>query len=342
MSNTLPAPAHSHARTVVVLTGASSGIGHATALAYARCGARLVLAARGVEALETLAEACRLLDAEVLVVPTDVSKFDAVQALAKAAVQRFGQIDVWINNAGVGAVGEFACTPMAAHRQIIETNLLGHMHGAHAVLPHFRERGKGTLINVISVSGWAASAYAAAYTASKFGLRGFTQSLHAELSGLPAVHVCAVYPTFVDTPAMLHGANYTGKRLQPPPPLVDPRSVANVLLSLAHRPRASTSVGSVAMPSWLAGQLAPQLTGRISREAIRRALGQADTAPVTDGNLFAPSQGHNIDGGYRMPMARKVPVVGAALLGVAALGWLWAHAHQRHHMPAARQKKAGR
>jgi len=309
---------------VVVLTGASSGIGHATALAFAREGACLVLAARGPEALDKVVAACELLDAQALAVPTDVTSADAMRALADAAIQRFGRIDVWINNVGIGAVGAFDDTPVEAHQQVIAANLIGHMNGAHAVLPHFRQRGRGTLINMISVGGWAIAPYAAAYTASKFGLRGFSEALRAELGSLPAVHVCEVYPTFVDTPGLFHGANYTGKRLRAPPPVLDPRTVADALVALSRAPRDVVSIGSVATPGRLAHAVAPGLTNRLTVWLADLALRRADPAPVTNGNLFEPSRVHTIDGGYRTLAVRAMPVAAIALAGAIGLGLLWA------------------
>ena len=309
---------------VVVLTGASSGIGHATALAFARQGARLVLAARGPEALDKVAAECALLDAQALAVPIDVTDADAMRSLADAAVERFGHIDVWINNVGIGAVGAFDATPMEANERVIAANLLGHMNGAHAVLPHFRRQGRGTLVNMISSSGWVPVPYAAAYTASKFGLRGFSEALRAELASLPAVHVCEVYPTFVDTPGLYHGANYTGKRLRPPPPVLDPREVAAALVALSRSPRDVTAIGSVAIPGRLVHAVAPGLSARLTRWLTDRALGRADPAPLTNGNLFEPSRVHTIDGGYRTLAVRAVPALAVALAGAVGLGMLWA------------------
>jgi short-subunit dehydrogenase len=310
--------------TTVVLTGASSGIGRATALAFAKEGANIVLAARGREALEVVAAECEKAGAQTLVVPTDVCSTQAMRTLAHAAITRFDCIDVWINNVGVGAVGAFDTTPMDAHRRVIEANLIGHMNGAHAVLPHFRARRRGTLINMISVGGWASAAFASSYAASKFGLRGFSESLRAELIELADVHVCDVYPTFVDTPGMAHGANYSGKQLRPPPPLLDPRRVAAAMVSLSKSPRAVTSIGSVAIPARIAHALAPGLTGRISSQLTSLALKRAEPAARSDGNLFEPTQGHAIDGGYRTPMNRAVPLAALALLGTVGLGLLLA------------------
>lgn len=335
-SSSSPAPSSTASyklSPVVVLTGASSGIGRAAALAFAGDGADLVLAAREREALEVVAAECSEAGARVLVQPTDVTDAAAVKRLADAALERFGQIDVWINNVGVGAIGLFDQTPIDAHRRVVEANLLGHMNGAHAVLPHFRARGCGTLINMISLGGWVSSPYAAAYSASKFGLRGFSEALRAEVAQLPQVHVCDVYPTFVDTPGVTHGANYSGHRLSPPPGLVDPRRVAEILLSLSRRPRASTYIGLGARPGIWAHALAPNLMGRLRRRFTERALERAEPRPQTDGNLFAPSRGHAIDGGFTAsrPSHATAAAVGiaATALGAAAIAGWWAVQRRR-------------
>ena len=178
----------------VVITGASSGIGRAAALAFARRGASVILAARRAEELDDLARECRSLDGKALPVRTDVTDPDAVFGLAKAADDAFGRIDVWINNAGSGVFGPYQDAPLDLHRRTIELNLLGGMYGAYAVLPYFLRQGSGTLITNISLGGWAPAPFAAAYSASKFGLRGFTASLRQELRRYPHIHVCSVFP----------------------------------------------------------------------------------------------------------------------------------------------------
>lgn len=307
---------------VVVLTGASSGIGHATALALARRGARLVLVARGRRGLERVAAECEALGAQTLVLPTDVTDAHAVREVAESAIAHFGHIDVWINGVGVGVVGLFDKTPIEAHRQVIESNLIGHMNGAHVALGHFRERQRGTLINMISIGGWAPSPYASAYTASKFALRGWSEALRAEMSGFADVHVCAVYPTFVDTPGIAHGANYTRRQLAPPPPLLDPRQVATAIVALIDAPRAFVAIGSAAWPARIAHAIAPGLLGRATMAAMKRTFERADAAPITEGNLYTPSVGTGIDGGYRRP--GRALALGAVSVVTAAALIAWA------------------
>ena len=246
----------------IVITGASSGIGQATAQAFARRGARLVLAARGAEALERVANECRDLGAETAVaVPTDVTDADAVRHLARRALELGRKIDMWVSNVGVGAVGRFQDTPIEAHEQIIRANLIGHINDAHAVLPVFLRQRFGTFVNMISLGGFAAAPFATAYSASKFGLKGFSEALRAELIDEPGIRICDVYPAFIDTPGLRHGANYTGRALSAPPPVYDARRVAAAIVGLAWIRRDTTVVGSSAHAIRLGHFLAPALPG---------------------------------------------------------------------------------
>jgi short-subunit dehydrogenase len=227
----------------IVITGASSGAGRAIAIEFARLGARLILAARREEALQEVAAECEELGATAIAVVTDTRAAYDIHKLAKTAKDFGGTIDVWVNNAGVLAAGELDKIPAEVNEDVIRTNLLGYMHGAHAVLPFFKAQGHGLLVNNISVGGWFPTPYMSAYCASKFGLRGFFESLRGELSVYPNIHVCDLYPAFLDTPGIQHTANYTGRELKPAPPLSDPREVARVVVSLVHHPKEKSTVG---------------------------------------------------------------------------------------------------
>ena len=284
---------------VVVISGASSGIGQAAAEAFARHGSRLVLASRNAEALEDVAATCTRLGAEAHIVVTDVTDAAAVKKLAETA-DGLGGIDVWVSNAGVGAVGRFEETPIEAHEQIVRTNLIGHINDAHASMPIFLRQGKGIFINMISLGGFAAAPFATAYSASKFGLRGFSEALRAELADKPGIHICDIYPAFVDTPGLHHGANYVEREMGAPPPVLDPRTVAAAIVRVARYPQPTTTVGVVTDAVRLAHLLAPNLTACSIGRFMATYFKRAPEISGSDGNLFSPSRdAARIDGGFR-------------------------------------------
>lgn len=324
----------------VVITGASSGIGRAAALLFARSGADLVLASRRAEALSDLARECERLGGRAIAAPTDVTNPDAVQALAQAAERRFGKIDIWINNAGVGAVGRLHEVDLALHRQTLEVNLMGALHGAAAVVPRFVRQGHGLLINTVSLGAWTPTPFAAAYAASKFGLRGLTASLRQELAPYPKIHVCGVFPAIVDTPGFAHGANRTGKSLDPGPLLYRPEDVARTFLDLARRPRPEATVGWPAAASRLAYGLAPRLTEAVAGLALRTALSAAAPGPSTDGALLEPQAGPvSADGAWLrrkgLPDAGTISRSAVAIVALgAALSALVRRARRSSHSTA--------
>lgn len=310
---------------VVVITGASSGVGKALSEQFALAGATLVLASRDKEALEELALDCRSLGASVFIQETDVSNPLEVIRLANAAAAVANRIDIWINNAGVLALGNFEDLSVEVHDQVIRTNLMGYLHGAHAVLPYFKQQGKGVLINNISVGGFLPVPYGVGYTASKFGIRGFSSALRAELVQWPRIHICDVYPAFLDTPGMSHAANYTGKAIRPMPPVHNPVTLARKIVKLAERPADFRWIHPVAAALAYAYLFFPKLTAYASHKVISTYLKHAESSEKTDGNVFLPvAYGSGIFGGWHDRMKGKAltPFIAVALgtgLGLTAL-----------------------
>lgn len=309
----------------VVITGASSGAGRAMALEFARHQARLVLSARNETALQELADECRELGSMVLIVPADLSDPKAVIGLANDANIFGEQIDVWVNNAGVLTAGEFDKVPVEVHAQVIQTNLMSFLFGAHAVIPYFKKQRQGIIINNISIGGFLPVPFGASYTASKFGLRGFSEALKAELHDWPDIHVCDMFPAFLDTPGIQHAANYTGKVLKPAPPVYDPARLAQAAVSLALRPRSSVTVGSASIMLRIAHSLMPEFTAHIAAKVIRTYLRSADPIEITNGNVFSPLRfGTSTHGGWGVPgrpkAHRKYLVAAAVVFGVLSAG----------------------
>lgn len=304
----------------VVITGASSGVGRAAAFAFARQRAKLVLAARRQPALDEVVKECMELGAKAIAVTTDVTDTESVRRLAATAIDFGGRIDVWINNAGVLAAGGFTETPIEIHDQVIRTNLLGYLHGAYAVLPYFKQQQYGVLINHISVGGWFPTPYAVGYSASKFELRGFSEALRGELGDWPAIHVCDLFPAFLDTPGILHAGNYTGRVLKPAPPVYDPQRVAKAMVSLAQHPKQSVTIGSVATILRLAHFLLPALTAALRQKLWKTTLklpSQYLLQAVTCLVRLILEQAYMVDGNSKAAHAKKIAST-LIISGVAA------------------------
>lgn len=302
----------------VVITGASSGIGRAAALAFARAGANVVLIARRRDALQEAAADCKKLGVRAVAVTADVGDAKEMAAAARTAADLTGRIDVWVNNAGVGTVGGFTDVPIEAHDRVIQTNLIGYMHGAHAALPYFKRQKEGVLINTVSFGAWVPAPLAVAYSASKFGLRGFSDALRAELGSWRDIHICDVFPSFMDTPGIQHAGNYTGRDLKPAPPVYAPQRVADAMVGLALDPRDAVTIGSVATLARLGYALAPALVRWVMRNFMEGYLRQAEEVPVSGGAVIQPrAEGRSAGGGWANPAERKAV---AAVAVVAVLG----------------------
>lgn len=304
----------------VVITGASSGIGAATAYALARRGADVVLAARSEDALQRVAERCRELGGRALAVPTDVTDPEAVVGLAARAVREFGRIDGWVNNAAVGVVGLFDEIPVEEFRQVVEVNLLGVAYGIKAALPWLSAAGGGVLVNNASVLAEVAMPYQSAYNATKHGIRGLADTVRQELrvTGRNNISICTVLPATIDTPFFRHAANHSGHELTPPPPVYPPEVVAETIVRLLRRPRREAYAGGAARLIGLQWRLAPALAERVLGWYTQRTQFGPGVRLDSSGNVFRADAEAEIAGGWHGRRRQLVRITAA--FGLAAAG----------------------
>jgi short-subunit dehydrogenase len=233
------------AAPVVMVTGASSGIGRAVVLRAARTGVHLVLVARDGESLCEVAQECQGLGAAgTRVEATDIGDDAAVAGAVRRTLEREGRLDAVVNAAGVVAYGAVPSVPVDVFDAVLRTNLLGAANLARHVMRIFRAQGRGHLVLVGSVLGHLAVPGMTAYVVSKWGVRALARQLVLENRDLPHVHVSCVSPGGVDTPIYEQAANYLGVRGRPPAPVSSPEHVAGAILRVLERPRDRSQVGS--------------------------------------------------------------------------------------------------
>ncbi len=228
---------------VVLVTGASSGIGRACALRLAEDGETVVLLARAAGPLEDVARQCRARGGTALVTPADVRDASQVAGAVELAVSTFGRLDGVISAAAVMAYGRVEDVPPEVFARVVETNLVGTAVVAHAVLPRFRAQGHGSLVVVGSVLGQITTPVMGAYVASKWGVRGLARVLEQETRDAPGVTVRIVSPGGVDTPIYQQAANFAGFVGRPPPPVDSPERVATAVIERLWGRRRSGGVG---------------------------------------------------------------------------------------------------
>jgi NAD(P)-dependent dehydrogenase (short-subunit alcohol dehydrogenase family) len=279
------------AGSVVVVTGASSGIGRATALALARAGARPVLVARRAAELDAVAAACGARGVDALAVPADVTDADAVEEVARRAVERFGRLDGWVNCAAVMMFGALLEVPLADVHRVLDVNVLGYVHGARAALPRMIAQEHGVLVNVSSLLGQVALPYGTAYSMTKAAIRTMAGGLREELrlDGVRGVAVTTVLVPAIDTPIYRVAANHSGRTPHPPPPVYPAERVAATILRQLRRPRLEVVAGGPLAKALTHGHpVAPILTERLlATETKWLGLCAPATAP-TSGNLHRP------------------------------------------------------
>lgn len=287
---------------VIVVTGASSGMGRAAAVRFAARADSVVLAARRGAVLEEVASECERAGGRALSVPTDVTDERAVEDLARQAVARFGRIDAWVHAAAVAAFGRFGETPARVARQVIETNLTGTLYAAQAALAQFGRQGHGHLVLIASVLGKAPIPYLSAYNASKHGVVGLAGSIREELKadGLDGrIHVSTLLPPATDTPFYIHAANYTGKVPRPPPPVYSVDTLADAIVELVDEPEGVVTVGVAGKLMRAAHAVAPAVyDATIGPYAESMLLDES--APLSEGSVFTPMhEGRTPEGGWK-------------------------------------------
>ncbi len=260
-----------------------------------------MLAARGALALERAAADVEAAGGRTLPVPTDVADWSEVEALAARAVEAFGRIDTWVNGAAVSAYGRMEELPVEQVRRVIEVDLIGHVHGIKAALPHMRRQGSGTIIGISSGLGGRAVPLQAPYCAAKAGVVGLMDALRGELEhDRTGIAVTTILPSSINTPLFDNASSRLGVRPAPIPPVYRPEAVAEAILYAAEHPVRDILVGGGARALTGSHRLAPRLTDRMllfGGQAFARQRSDLD-APTGDGNLFEPGTANSATGSY--------------------------------------------
>lgn len=286
---------------VVVVTGASSGIGRATALKLASAGASVVLAARNQMALELVAGEIRESGGQAAVVVTDVAEWEQVKNLAEQAISLFGRVDTWVNNAGIGVIASVEDTTLEEMNRLVQVNLLGMMYGVKAILPAMKRQGCGTIINVSSILGIHPIPLQVTYAATKHGVKGFTDGLRMELRhSYRDIHAVAIYPAGINTPFFNHVHSALGVKPASVPPFYSAHQVADAIVYAAEHPQREFYVGGVAFGYALFARLTPALLDRLMLVGgfIFRAQKSKQPDDLNDNVFNHPNELGRIEGDF--------------------------------------------
>ena len=340
---------------VIVITGASSGIGLTTARMAAAAGAKVVLAARNHDALGRLERELNASGAESCRVDADVGSEADVRRIVDAAVERFGGFDTWINNAGVSVYGRLEEVANEDHRRLFETNFWGVVHGSLAAVAHFKSRGRGgAVINVGSTLSDRAIPLQGMYCASKHAVKAFTDSLRMEVeeAGYP-IAITLIKPAAINTPYTEHAKNYMAVEPQNPAPVYAPDTVARAILHAATHVQRDIFVGASGKLFSVMEKLAPRLTDLYMEKVMFRQQ-QTNRPSHRNGNndkgLHTAGRGMSERGGYDGHVAETSvytqaslhPWLTAAVLGAAgvALAAVFGGARRRRSTPRGMVRRA--
>ncbi len=275
---------------VMVITGASSGIGLATARAAAAAGAKVVLAARSAETLEQIAGEIAEAGGTAIAVTADVADRDDLERLAQEAIAQFGRIDTWVNDAGVSIYGRLDEVDEGDSRRLFDINFWGVVNGSLIALRHLRNAG-GALINVGSEVSEAVIPLQGMYSASKHAVKGFTDALRIEIEEIDEapVAITLIQPTAVDTPYPQHAKNYMKKEPKLPSPRIDPEAVADAILKAAEKHTRDVKVGVMAKINVATAKHAPGLSDKVAKKISKKQ--EYDEPPRDpEGTLYKAGQ----------------------------------------------------
>lgn len=293
-----------------VIIGASSGMGRGIAEQLGKYKANVVLAARRTDLLQEVADTIRKSGGNAVVVTMDISKMEDVRRVKEMAVKEYSKIDVWINMAGVTAIGRFWEVPIEDQMRVIDVNLKGFFYASRTAVEHFIDQKQGILINVASVMGEIPLAYQSGYSATKAGIRSLDLALSQELrlNGYDKIKVVTIEPWAVDTPIWKHAANYTG--VEPKMAMMDePEKIVNAVLRKSLRPKKIVPVGWKARISSFSANVFPRFSERLGGNMVQKYMIETGPeTPNTEGSIYRPiPEGRGVDDGAdeRMKAYRK-------------------------------------